>query len=137
MSRRTPSEIDLSAIKADTPLRPAIAARLAYPDGSMTKSGLGHEIARGNLEYELVAGRHYVTLAGIDRMRTRCRENPKVPASTSANAVAANPSTLFSTEKTKSALAAAEIVAQTLRNPSPTTLAKSTSPTGLVVTLER
>jgi hypothetical protein len=35
------------AITLDTPLRLSVAARLAYPDGSMTVSGLRREAARG------------------------------------------------------------------------------------------
>jgi len=49
MSHRAPLEIDRSAIKPDSPLRLDVAARLAYPDGSMKKSGLRREILRGNL----------------------------------------------------------------------------------------
>jgi hypothetical protein len=137
MSRRASLEIDLSAIGPDTPLRLEVAARLAYPDGSMTKSGLRREIARGHLDCERTAGRQYVTLADIQRMRARCRENPKVPASTFANAEVGKLSTSSSTEKTRSALAAAEMVAQALRKPSTTTSPKSTGQTGLVVTLQR
>ena len=137
MSRRTSLEIDLSAIKPDTPLRLDVAARIAYPDGSMTKSGLRREIKRGRLVPERTAGKQYVTLADIQRMRAMCRENPKVPASTFVSAAVATPSTSSSTEKTKSALAAAEMIAQALKRPSPTTSAESTSQTGLVVTLQR
>jgi hypothetical protein len=137
MCRRASLDIDLSAIGPDTPLRLDVAARLAYPDGSMTKSGLRREIARGRLESERTAGKQYVTLTGIQRMRAKCRENPKVPASTFANDVAAKPSTSFSTEKTKSALAAAEMIAQALKKPSPITSAKNTGQTGSVVILER
>jgi hypothetical protein len=137
MCRRASLDIDLSAIGPDTPLRLDVAARLAYPDGSMTKSGLRREIARGRLESERTAGKQYVTLTGIQRMRAKCRENPKVPASTFANDVAVKPCTSSSMEKTKSALAAAEMVAQALRKPSPTTSGKSTGPTGSVVTLLR
>ena len=137
MSRRASLEIDLSAIKPDTPLRLEVAARLAYPDGSMTKSGLRREIARGHLDCERTAGKQYVTLADIQRMRAKCRENQKVPASTSVSAAVATTSTSSSMEKTKSALAAAEMIAQALRKPSPSTSEKSTSQTGSVVTLVR
>jgi hypothetical protein len=137
MSRRASPEIDLSAIEPDTPLRLDVAARLAYPDGSMTKSGLRREIARGRLECERTAGKQYVTLTGIQRMRAMCRENPKVPACTFVSVAAAMPSTSSSMEKTKSARAAAEMVAQALKKPSPITSPKSTSQTGSLVTLQR
>lgn len=51
MIKRLP---DRSGISATTPLRLAMAAALAYPDGSMTASGLRREAARGRL----VLGRH-------------------------------------------------------------------------------
>ena len=81
-------DIDLSAIGPTTPLRLKLAACLAYPDGSMTASGLRREIARGRLECEHVAGKQYVTLAGVERMRALCRVSPKVPASISEGVAA-------------------------------------------------
>jgi hypothetical protein len=38
------NRIDRSAIGPNTPLRLAVAASIAYPDGSMTASGLRREI---------------------------------------------------------------------------------------------
>src|SRR5450759_5586324 len=64
----------------DTPLRLKVAAALAYPDGSMTASGLRREAARGRLVIERTAGKDYTTLANIDRMRELCRVQPKEPA---------------------------------------------------------
>jgi hypothetical protein len=46
-----------SNIALNTPLRLEIAAALAYPDGSMTASGLRREAGRGRLAIERVAGR--------------------------------------------------------------------------------
>jgi hypothetical protein len=60
----------------DTPLRLGIAASLAFPDASMTASGLRREAARGRLIIERIAGRDYVTLAAIERMREKCRLAP-------------------------------------------------------------
>jgi hypothetical protein len=60
-------------ISTDTPLRLDVAAALAYPDGSMTASGLRREAARGRLVTERVAGKDYTTLANIERMRELCR----------------------------------------------------------------
>src|SRR5450759_4755653 len=67
----------LETITSDTPLRLSIAAALAYPDGSMTSSGLRREAARGRLTLERTAGRDYVTLGSIDRMRELCRVEAK------------------------------------------------------------
>ena len=60
-----------------TPLRLDAAARLAFPDGSMSGSALRRLIVNGQLEAELIAGRYYTTLADIERMRGRCRVNRK------------------------------------------------------------
>ena len=62
-----------------TPLRLGVAAALAFPDGSMTASGLRRESARGRLVVERIAGKDYTTLANIDRMRELCRVQAKVP----------------------------------------------------------
>src|SRR5450759_4475583 len=62
----------------DTPLRLKVAAALAYPDGSMTASGLRREAARGRLVIERTAGKDYTTLANIDRMRELCRVEARV-----------------------------------------------------------
>jgi hypothetical protein len=137
MPKREPSNIDRSAIGPDTPLRLDVAARIAYPDGSMKASGLRSEIRKGRLEYERTAGKQYVTLAGIERMRELCRDAPKDPASTSANAAGASPSGSYSTEKMKSAQAAAEMVANRLKGLSPITSVESTSQTGKILTLPR
>jgi hypothetical protein len=123
----------LSDITPTTPLRLDIAARIAFPDGSLTKSGLRREIARGRLECERIAGKQYVTLAAIEAMRIKCRENSKALASISGNAKAA---TLFgssSTEQQRSALASAQNVAEMLKKPSLNTLAKSIAPSGTTV----
>lgn len=60
-------------IGPDMPLRLEVAAALAYPDGSMTASGLRREARRGRLAIERTAGKDYTTLAAIDRMRELCR----------------------------------------------------------------
>src|ERR1700691_6017393 len=60
-------------IGPDTPLRLSVAAALAFPDGSMTKSGLRREAARGRLVVERIAGKDYTTLRAIGRMRELCR----------------------------------------------------------------
>jgi hypothetical protein len=64
-------------VKPDTPLRLDVAATLAYPDGSMTASGLRKEAGRGRLVIERIAGKDYTTLRAISEMREKCRVNPK------------------------------------------------------------
>lgn len=69
-------------IDNDAPLRLSIAASLAFPDGSMTASGLRRENARGRLIIERIAGKDFTTLAHIERMRELCRvEVSKQPRS--------------------------------------------------------
>src|SRR3954452_13512928 len=65
------------------PLRLAVAAKLAFPDGSMTVSGLRKEAARGNLTIERIAGKDYTTLEYIGEMRKACRVQGNHPASVS------------------------------------------------------
>ena len=67
------------AIDPDTPLRLSVAAALAFPDGTMTASGLRREGARGRLMIERIAGKDYTTLANIGRMRALCRVESRVP----------------------------------------------------------
>ncbi|MDW9417416.1 hypothetical protein GOB15_23795 [Sinorhizobium meliloti] len=131
-------DLDLSLVKPDSPLRLAVAAGLAFPDGSMTASGLRREIGRGRLEIEVIAGKQYVTLAAINRMRERCRENPREHGSISERrALAAPPSGSFSTEQQSAALAAARMIAEGLKKPSSSTSPKSTSQIGSVATPQR
>jgi hypothetical protein len=62
------SESVRGEVAANTPLRLKIAAALAFPDGSMTASGLRRESTRGRLVIERIAGKDYTTLADIEQM---------------------------------------------------------------------
>jgi hypothetical protein len=64
---------DPTQIGPDTPLRLEVAVKLAFPAGGMTDAGLRTEIKRGTLPYEIIAGKIYVTLAGLNEMRKTCR----------------------------------------------------------------
>ena len=64
-------------VEPTTPLRLGVAATLAFPDGSMTASGLKREAARGRLVVERIAGKYYTSLANIERMRELCRVEAK------------------------------------------------------------
>ena len=66
MATKYPSREDIGD---DQPLRLAVAAALAFPDGSITASGLRREAGRGRLVVERIAGKDYTTLANIERMR--------------------------------------------------------------------
>jgi hypothetical protein len=136
-NRITDPTIDAAIIALDTPLRLKDAVGIAFPGGGMTVSGLRREIKRGRLACEIIAGKQFVTLLAIKQMREQCRVEQRAPASTFANVEAAKPSTSFSTEKTRSALAAAQVIAEALKKPSPPISPGSTSLTGKIVTLQR
>jgi hypothetical protein len=79
--------------RREMPLRMAVAARIAFPDGTMGSSGLRKERERGRLVTEMIAGKEYTTLGAIEHMRELCRFVPKVapdakPAAASAQAAA-------------------------------------------------
>jgi hypothetical protein len=71
--------LDRAGVKDDEPLRLDVAAKLAFPDGSMTASGLRKENAKGRLVIERIAGKDYTTLNDIKDMRKLCRLE-RVPA---------------------------------------------------------
>src|SRR5215510_5472531 len=71
--RRVPMLPDRHTVGMATPLRLAVAAAFAYPDGSMKASGLRREAAKGRLVIERTAGKDYTTLNAIQRMRELCR----------------------------------------------------------------
>ena len=64
---------DRCSIDHDAPIRLTVAAAIAFPDGSMTASGLRREGARGRLVIERIAGKDFTTLRFIERMREICR----------------------------------------------------------------
>jgi hypothetical protein len=66
----------------NAPLRLSVAAKLAFPDGSMTASGLRREADRGRLRIERIAGKDYTSLDEIKRMRELCRVRAKEPNGT-------------------------------------------------------
>jgi hypothetical protein len=76
----TPTQQDFPFYPLDCPLRLAVAAKVAFPDGSMTASGLRREADRGRLVIERIAGKDYTTLNAIAEMRKLCRVEVKDPA---------------------------------------------------------
>lgn len=112
MRHRIRQDVD---VKPDTPLRLNIAAGLAFPDGSMTASGLRRESARGRLVIERIAGKDYTTLANIERMRELCRVEVRVPGSTSESAVDGAPNGASSTTAAKSAQVRVKMISERLK----------------------
>lgn len=78
------NELPQESLTPTTPLRLAVAARIAFPDGSMTLAGLRREISRGRLAYEVIAGKHYTTLSDIEDMRRLCRIQANAPGTESS-----------------------------------------------------
>jgi hypothetical protein len=102
-------------IALDMPLRLGVAASLAFPDGSMTASGLRREAARGRLVIERIAGKDYVSLSAIERMRELCRVERKVPDCGSGDGEAERPSGSSSTTAVRSAQARAKMISARLK----------------------
>ena len=131
MARALP---EMDKVKPDTPLRLDVAAALAYPDGSMTASGLRREAARGRLAIERVAGKDYTTLVAIEEMRALCRVPQKAPVSGSVpkNEIptARSASAQFGsseTDRARSARAALQRIARAPSAPSGSILPTSTT----------
>jgi hypothetical protein len=132
---RGPNTLSRDHIGMDTPLRLAVAATLAYPDGSMTASGLRREAARGRLVIERTAGKDYTTLDAIDEMRKLCRKLPKDRACGSAESGETDRATSptkphgssVTTGDIKKALDAALTTVAGLSKPSPNTSPRSVS----------
>jgi hypothetical protein len=126
MSR--PSSLD--NIEPDIPIRLAVAARLAFPDGTMTASGLRREAQRGRLVIERIAGKDYTTLAHINRMREQCRLTQDhtfiSDASDSMRRGATRRSGLSKTEATSEARAALRTMLKVPSEPSPSISPAST-----------
>src|ERR1035437_3734770 len=76
--------LDQLPVPEDAPLRLAEAAKIAFPDGSISASGLRREALKGRLTIERVAGKDFTTLQDIKRMRELCRVKAKERVSNSA-----------------------------------------------------
>lgn len=99
----------------NAPLKLATAARVAFPDGTVSADTLMRQHRRGLLVIERIGSRYFTTLADIDEMRSLCRVTPNPPASVSAAAPGGPTSTSSATADLKSARAAALIASQRLK----------------------
>jgi hypothetical protein len=79
-----------SEVTQTTPLRLEVAARIAFPDGSMSVGALRRLIKAGQLTVEVIAGKQYLTLQAIEEMRTKCRVTAKDHKSGSENTTTAD-----------------------------------------------
>lgn len=119
-------------VNDSTPMRLADAARVAFPDGSMTAAGLRTEARRGRLAIMRVAGKDYTTLADLRDMMQQCRVTPKARYSGSSRNGATLPGTPLTPEyielSTAAAMAALEATILAARKkPLPTTSTPSTA----------
>ena len=131
MSTQVPEGIGL-----DTPLRLDLAARVAFPGGGMTASGLRREAARGHLTIERIAGKDFTTLGAIAAMREKCRVQLHHPDCGSENAATGQTSGSSSTLDGKSAQAHLREIAERLKRPSNDISEANTNPTsGTVIPL--
>lgn len=79
-------------------------------------ASLRTEARKGNLALLRVAGKDYVTPGAIREMERLCRREQREHVSTSTSVEGGSQSGLSETERGKSALAAANIVSEALRN---------------------
>ncbi|MDP2294765.1 MAG: excisionase [Pseudolabrys sp.] len=63
---------DQQNVTEDTPIRLAVAAKIAFPDGSIGASGLRREASKDHLTIERIAGKDFTTLRHIKEMRELC-----------------------------------------------------------------
>jgi hypothetical protein len=133
VTRKPLAPLPLENVRPDAPLRLDVAAALAFPDGSMTASGLRREASKGRLRIERVASKDYTTLYEIEQMRRLCRVEEKAPGSGSSrqdeSAMAASsktPSGRSATATSSDVLASARARIKALsKTPSPNTSAPS------------
>src|SRR5690242_21917509 len=102
-------------IEPNTPLLLTVAAALAFPDGSMSASGLRREAARGRLVIERIAGKDFTTLANIERMRELCRVVQGLQDSTFESGVEESPIGSSSTAVARSAQERAKQISEQLK----------------------
>lgn len=126
--------LDRAKVSDTDPLRLDIAAAIAFPDGSMSASGLRKEAERGRLVISFICGRYYVTLSDIARMVELCRvavkvqdSNCEAPAATPTAASPIHRSGSSETADTRRARDAALTTARALKKRSPITSRESTS----------
>jgi hypothetical protein len=117
----------LGNVAADVPLRLSVAAKLAFPDGSMTVSGLRREAARGRLRIERIAGKDFTTLEEIKRMRELCRVEAKEPGCTGKRhdiAMGSSSPKAFGSSKTEAAVTPQDALRARLKQSRPETQSK-------------
>lgn len=136
-----PSPFSRDEITEETPLRLDVAARLAFPDGTIGASGLRSEASKGRLAITRIANRDYTTLLAIREMIEKCRVPQKERASgcgqrekPRTDASRTPPRGSSSTAAGNIPLASALQIVDALSKPSPATSPPSTNRRGATVT---
>src|SRR4051812_43582744 len=111
-----------------TPLRLAVAAKLGFPDGSMSEAALRRCARSGKLTVERVAGRDYTRLCDIEEMRSQCRVSAKAQGSDFKKPKTGRPSGSSATDSGPSAQAALKANVKRLKESLHNTSSKSTTP---------
>jgi hypothetical protein len=114
-------------VAPNTKLRLEAAARIAFPDGSISVSALRREAAAARLTIYRIAGKDFTTLANIEEMKTTCRVQAKGHASTSRKPTTGDGSGSSATGSEPSALAALRATAKVLKESLPPTSRQSTT----------
>lgn len=100
----------------DAPVRLADAAKIAFPLGGMTASGLRREAQRGRLIVMRIAGKDFTTLSAIEEMKKACRVPANQPGYGCAQPARTEPRHgLSSTAENSSAQVAARMLVQKLK----------------------
>jgi hypothetical protein len=120
--------VDISIVTPTTPLRLEVAARLAWPDGSMSVSALRRLVVAEKVTYEFVAGKYFVTLAAIEEYRASCRvaAKPHTLPLKNTKTAALQPGS-SETDSLLVAQDAMRLMLSELKKPSPGTSRKSTT----------
>jgi hypothetical protein len=105
MPRRAAS-FSRTDVAEDTQLSLQAAARLAFPDGTVSARTLRAEAARGKLAIFRIGKKYYTTVAEIERMIERCPVQPKARISISGGDPGGPPSGQSGTEAARAALKA-------------------------------
>jgi hypothetical protein len=115
-----PSNLDMrrAHVNGSTPLRLGIAAKLAFPDGSITERSLRAEAKRGRLTVERIGNKDFTTLEAIERMRELCRVQPNLPGPICGKNTEDTQSTSSSIVDVKSARVLALEASEKLKRPS-------------------
>ena len=100
----TANDEPLSALTSTRSSAHSGPPKIAFPDGSMTASGLRKEAARGRLTIWRVANKDYTSLVAIRDMMDKCRTEPKAHVSISETATEDRRFGKSVTDRTESAL---------------------------------